>query len=126
MVIGTGIDIVKISRIEGIVERKGESFFNKIFTTREREYINAKNRNAQTISGLFASKEAVSKLLGRGIGLVNWKDIEILHDKYNKPYVQLHGEGGENLKIEMAIDEIHLSISHEKDYAIAFAVGGDL
>ena len=122
MVIGTGIDIVKVSRIEKIVDSKGDSFFNKIFTTGEIEYINGKKQSPQTISGLFASKEAVSKLLGRGIGLVNWRDIEIFHTEYNKPYVSLHGQG-ESLKKTMGIDEIHLSISHEKDYAIAFVLG---
>ncbi len=122
MVIGTGIDMVKVSRIEKIIETKGDKFYSRILTPNEIDYIYFKNENPQTISGLFASKEAVAKLLGRGIGIVNWKDIEILHDKHNKPYIVLHNEG-ENLRKELGIDRIHLSISHEKDYAIAMVIG---
>lgn len=122
MVISTGVDMVKISRIENIIKTKGDKFYEKIFTLNEIDYIYFRNENPQTISGLFASKEAIAKLLGKGIGIVNWKDIEILHDKYNKPYVKLYNEG-ENIRKELGISTIYLSISHEKDYAIAFAIG---
>lgn len=122
MVIGTGVDIVKISRIENIIKNKRDIFYNKIFTSDEIKYIETKNHNTQTISGLFAAKEAISKLLGTGIGKVNWKDIEIIHNKFSKPCVKLYGEG-ENMAKKLGINTIHLSISHEKDYAIAFAIG---
>lgn len=122
MVVGTGVDIVKINRIEKIVENKGTQFYNKIFTPNEIDYITIKNHNIQTISGLFAAKEAVSKLLGTGIGKVNWQDIEIVHNDSNKPFIKLYGIGDEVAK-NLGIDMIHLSISHEKDYAIAFALG---
>mgnify|MGYP001009393393 CR=1 FL=1 len=122
MVIGTGVDIIKISRIENIIKNKRDKFYNKIFTSNEIEYIKIKNHNAQTISGLFAAKEAISKVLGTGIGKVNWKDIEIIHDKLGKPYVKLYREG-KNIAKKLDIDKINLSISHEKDYALAFAIG---
>ena len=122
MIIGTGVDIIKISRIENIIQSKRDSFYKKIFTSNEIKYIQAKNHNPQTISGLFAAKEAISKLLGTGIGKVNWKDIEINHDEFGKPYIKLYGKG-ENIAKNLAIDTIHLSISHEKEYAIAFAIG---
>lgn len=122
MVIGNGIDIVKISRIEDIIRKNGKRFYNKVFTSNEMDYIILKNYNSQTTSGLFAGKEAVSKLLGTGIGRVNWKDIEIIHDNKGKPYVRLYSEG-HNISKRLGIDTIHISISHEKDYALAFAIG---
>ncbi len=74
------------------------------------------------MAGIFAAKEAISKLLGTGIGKINWKHIEILHEEEGKPYVNLYDEA---LKFsgQLGIDEFSLSISHEKEYAIAFATG---
>lgn len=122
MILGSGVDIVEVSRIERIIEEKRDSFLEKIFTAEEIEHIKKKNYSAQTISGLFAAKEAVSKLLGTGIGKVNWKHIQVCHDEIGKPYVKLKGEGLQRAS-KLNIDQIHLSISHEKEYALAFALG---
>jgi NAD(P)H-hydrate epimerase len=121
MIVGSGIDIVKISRIEELLREKKDSFMNRVFTHKEVLYINNRNNNPQTVSGMFAAKEAVSKFLGTGIGKLSWKDIEVNHDEKGKPYVDLHNKGYE-IYHELGIDKIHLSISHEKDYAIAFAI----
>lgn len=121
MIIGTGVDIVKIARIERILEANRDSFLERIFTDEEIEYIKNKNYNAQTISGLFAAKEAVSKVLGTGIGKVNWKHIKVYYDEKGKPHVKLNSQG--EIMDSLNIDEIHVSISHEKEYAVAFAIG---
>ena len=121
MIIGTGVDIVKIARIERILETNRDSFLERIFTDEEIEYIKNKNYNAQTISGLFAAKEAVSKVLGTGIGKVNWKHIKIYYDEKGKPHVKLNSQ--EEIMDSLNIDEIHVSISHEREYAVAFAIG---
>lgn len=121
MIIGTGVDIVKIARIERILETNRDSFLERIFTDEEIEYIKNKNYNAQTISGLFAAKEAVSKVLGTGIGKVNWKHIKIYYDEKGKPHVKLNSQG--EIMDSLNIDEIHVSISHEREYAVAFAIG---
>lgn len=122
MICDMGIDIVKISRIERIMERQGERFLNTIFTPHERNYIKSRKLNNATISGMFASKEAVSKMLGTGIGKIAWIEIEVLHDSFRKPYVILHG----NAKVigkDKNISSIVLTISHEREYAIALAIG---
>ncbi len=121
MNLGNGVDIVRISRIESLIKEKGDRFLKRIFTDREIEYIHSKNQSPQTISGIFAVKEAVSKSLGTGIGKVNWKDIEVLHDEGGKPYIKLYREGLTILN-QLGIDRIHISISHEEEYAIAFAI----
>lgn len=122
MIIGTGVDIIQISRIENLLLKKKEQFLNKVFTKDEIEYLKERKYNPQSVSGIFAGKEAVSKLLGTGIGKVNWKDIEIVHGNKGKPYVVLYNQG---LKVtyDLGIKNIELSISHEKEYAIAFAIG---
>ncbi|MCF6463866.1 NAD(P)H-hydrate dehydratase [Clostridium sp. Cult1] len=122
MLIGNGVDIVKVSRIERLLKDKRDRFLGRVFTKNEIEYINDVNYNSQTISGIFAAKEAMSKLLGTGIGKVSWKDIEILHNHKGAPYVKLYNEG---MKISkgLGIKNIKLSISHEREYAIAFVIG---
>ena len=122
MIQGVGIDVVKINRMERIMDRNGERFLNKVFTPNERKYIDIRKRNLATISGIFASKEAVSKLLGTGIGKVSWREIEVSHDNQRKPFIILHGNAYIRMK-EMCINTIHLTITHEREYAIAFTVG---
>lgn len=114
-----GVDIVDIRRIEKILETRKETFIKNIFTDSEIKYIISKNYRANTISGLFAAKEATSKAIGTGIGKVGWKDMEISHNENGKPFINLNP----NIKREYYINELSLSISHEKKYAIAFVVG---
>ena len=116
-----GIDIVKISRIKNILDKNIESFCRKIFTEKELEYVENKNKNPRTISGLFACKEAVSKLLGTGIGTIGWKDIEILHTNKDKPYVSSNPIINSQLNL-LNLNSIEVSISHEDEYAIAIAI----
>ncbi len=114
-----GVDIVDINRVRKILASKRDLFLNKIFTTREIEYIKKKNYSSETIAGLFAGKEAISKAIGTGIGAIGWKDMEILHDEKGRPLVSL----GEEFLRRHEINCLEISISHERDYAIAFVVG---
>ncbi len=117
-----GVDIVNVNRIKKIIEKKRQKFYDKIFTKKEIEYIGKKHHKATSISGLFAAKEAVSKALGSGIGIIGFKDIEILHKENGKPYVNFSEKGNKVIK-SLGIIEIELSISHERDYAVAFVIG---
>ncbi|NLJ77977.1 MAG: NAD(P)H-hydrate dehydratase [Tissierellia bacterium] len=120
-----GTDLIRISRIEELLESKGEAFLRRIFTDGEIQYIRSKNLSPQTIAGIFAAKEAVSKAIGTGIGKVGWRDIEVCHCKKGKPYIELHREGL-RLSRRLRIDGIDISISHEGEYAMAFAIAGGL
>ena len=112
MILGTGIDIVELDRIEAILER-GTSLQERILTDKEKNLLHAfssSRREIEFIAGRFAAKEAFSKALGTGIGKIGFKDIEILPDTKGAPvltcsYVQ--------------DKKIHLSISHSREYAIA-------
>ncbi len=116
----TGIDIVKIERIKSILVKNSSGFYRRIFTQGEIEYI--RNKDEKTVAGLYAAKEAISKLVGTGIGQLSFKDIEIYHEDRGKPRVKILCKLGNMLKA-LDIDEVDLSISHEDEYAIAIAVG---
>ncbi|GAA0093072.1 holo-ACP synthase [Paraclostridium bifermentans] len=119
-ILGIGIDIVEIERIENILKNK-KRFLNKVFTDEEIKYFESKNFRSETIAGNFSAKEAISKAFGTGIKNFNFDDIEVLRDKNGKPIVKTYN----NLR-QMCIDynvlEIQVSISHSENYAVANAM----
>ena len=119
MIYGTGTDIVEIKRIEKALKK--ESFVNKCFTENEIIYLKSKNFSPETAAGIFAAKEAVSKALGTGFRGFMPQDLEILHTENMKPYVNLLPKS-EKTAVDLGVNNIHISISHCKDYALAFAV----
>jgi len=119
MIIGTGIDIVKIDRFAD--KTNNTRFMARVFTMREREYLASKG--LQSMAGLFAAKEAVVKALGCGFAGFFPCDIEILHNPSGKPYVKLHGEAKHKIKKKRGRRFlISISISHTDTDAIAMAV----
>ena len=121
MIIGQGVDIVEIKRIKNAIERGGAPFVKRVFTGSETEQ--AESRNAAKYSyyaGRWAAKEALSKALGCGIGEhCSFTDIEVLSDDYGVPRMSLNN----NAKMQcdkLGGAHIHVSISHEAEYAVAF------
>src|SRR5580658_9834388 len=92
MVLGLGIDMVEIARVESSIARFRERFLARVFTDAEREYCEARNRGAgQSFALRLAAKEAVAKALGTGIRRgVDFKDIEVVSDKLGRPAVSLY------------------------------------
>lgn len=119
-ILGTGIDIIEIQRIKKAVDRNGK-FLNKVFTSGESDYFDSRRNNPCHIAGAFAAKEAVLKALGTGLRDIDWKDIEILRDTLGKPHVALYNSALV-LASNLGIKNIHISISHSRDYAVAHAV----
>ena len=117
----TGVDIIQISRVEKLINSKKDLFFNRVFTHKEIDQITQKGNNPRTIAGLYAAKEAISKALGTGIGQVNWKDMEVVHDDKGKPLVNFSPKLDPLLQ-ELKLNRFDLSISHDGDYAIAFVI----
>jgi len=118
MILRSGIDTIEISRLEEIRPEIRERFISRVFTTQE--IAQARNRN-DVLSGLFAAKEAVSKALGTGIGRVAWQDIEIIHLISGQPTVHLHGHA-EIVAEQLGLEEWSVSISHDRNKAVALAV----
>ncbi len=110
-----GIDIVEIDRIEKMVNRFGERAFRKFLDEDEIKLI----KKIETAAGFFAAKEAISKALGVGIGgECSFLDIKIYKDKNNAPFFTLK----KSLIDKFNIKNSSLSISHERNFAIAVAV----
>ncbi|MBM2837889.1 MAG: holo-acyl-carrier-protein synthase [Deltaproteobacteria bacterium] len=122
MIIGIGTDIVSIQRIEKAVERFGERFINKVFTDEEANFCKSKKERAPYLAARFAAKEAVLKALGTGISNgIGFKDVEVARVQGKRPEIILHGIG-KKVAESLGIKDIHISISHEADIALAFAV----
>jgi len=120
LILGIGVDIIEIRRIEKIMERN-KAFLHKIFNEEEIEYFEKKMLRPEYIAGGFASKEAVAKALGTGFRGFGFKDITIRRDSLGKPEVILGG-----IAKELALNKgkyiFHVSISHGQDSAIAYAM----
>lgn len=120
MIIGIGTDIIEINRIEKAVS-KNSRFLEKLFTDNEFLYFKSKKFKTETIAGSFAAKEALAKALGTGFSKITMKDIEISRNEKGKPEIILYGYA-KLLATEMGAQNINLTISHCKDYAVAFVV----
>lgn len=118
---GIGVDLCAVSRMERALERPG--FLTRVFTPQERAYLDEKGRGrAQSAAAMFAAKEAVAKALGTGMsGGVCFDRIEVTHDALGAPGVRLYGAAQERL-VALGGGRVLLSLSHEGDMAIAFAV----
>ena len=118
LIIGCGIDLVKIERIEKIIKKWGDNFIFRIFTSLEREYCEKKKGNKfQSYAGKFAAKEALLKALGLGLREANWKEIEIKNDELGQPIIDTSGKL-KNIASTKGVSKYFISISHTKEYAV--------
>ena len=119
--IGIGTDILEIARIEQTLGRLGDKFVKRILTDAEQVEYSASNNGVRFLAKRFASKEAVAKALGTGIGRgVSWQDIQIDHDPAGAPLVTLTG-GADSVARSRGGKEMLLSLSDEQHYVVAFA-----
>jgi holo-[acyl-carrier protein] synthase len=116
--ISTGVDIVKIARIEDAIARHGDRFTHRVFTPQELEEVGGK---MASLAGRFAAKEAVTKALSTGIGPVAWLEIEVLRGPAGEPILHLHGEAS-RLAEEQGLESWSLTLSHSDTDAVAFVV----
>lgn len=121
-IVGIGVDIVETARIRSSLERFGESFLERVFTTAERAYCQTMKDPAPHYAARFAAKEAVSKAFGTGIGArAGWLEIEILRDGNGAPLCQLKGSAKQQAE-SMGLARVLVSLSHSEQYAVANAV----
>lgn len=118
MILRTGVDLIEIARIEEVVKRHGKRYLERIYTSVELEQCGQKT---ESLAGRFAAKEAFAKVLGTGIGVVAWNEIEILGDEQNAPALKLYGAAEQKAK-ELGLSIWSVSISHSQSYAVAFVV----
>ncbi len=118
MIIGIGTDMIEIARIVRALEREG--FAHKVFTAQELSW-GRRTSFGEHLAGLFAAKEAVSKALGVGFSGFWPTDIEIDHNPEGKPLVLLHGKA-QDTAASLGVTHMHISISHNRTMAVAYAV----
>ena len=122
MIAGIGVDIVDIRRVARSLKRWGDRFRDKILNIEEVRNGQPDAIAAAYLARQFAAKEAVSKALGTGMRAgVHFGDIKILRGKGGAPQVELTG-GAAKRAVKLGADKIHISISDEADYAIAYAI----
>ena len=122
MILGTGVDIIEVTRIRGSYQKFGERFINRVLRADEIRYCLSHRDPAPFLAARFAAKEAISKAFGTGIGSrLGWQDMEVVRKESGEPYVILHGQGLA-LLAERGASRLHLTLSHTSQHAVAVAV----
>lgn len=122
MILGIGADIIEVQRIQAASERHGARFAKRVLRPAEIAYCDAFSVPWPHIAARFAAKEAVSKAFGTGIGAaLGWQDIEVANHPSGQPYVILH-DRGRTLMDHRGGGNLHLTLSHTLNYALAVAV----
>jgi len=112
MILGTGIDIIEIDRIQRAIERWGDGFLNHVFTPQEIKIAQQFKSPYPHYAGRFAAKEAIFKAMG--IPHLSWQDVNIINDASGKPLCQYNNKDFKH--------RLLISISHGRDYAVASAI----
>jgi len=122
MIVGTGIDLAEICRIQRSLDRFGARFLNRIYTPGEQAYCMRKRNAAESLAARFAAKEAGAKALGTGISRgVSWLEIEVIRLPGGRPTLHFHGRAAEFGR-RLGGTRVALSITHTKDLAMASVV----
>jgi holo-[acyl-carrier protein] synthase len=122
LILGSGIDIIEVQRVEAACEKFGDRFLRRILRPSELAYCLSHKSPGPFLAARFAGKEAISKAFGTGIGRqLGWQDMEICRKDSGEPYVILHGKG-QTLLRERGGRIVHLSLSHTAKQAAAVAI----
>ena len=123
MIVGLGTDIVKMERIAKVLEKTPAQFIDRICSSDEKKYLQEGNDVVARLSKIWAVKEAASKALGTGIAQgVQFKDIELIHDKFGKPGLRFLGKAEEILKQKTNGQGFNVCVSLSDDKPFAQAV----
>ena len=116
-----GNDIIEIERIRQAIERSS-SFVERVYTPHEIDYCESRNKGRyESFAGIYAAKEAFIKALGTGMRHGSWQHIEIYHDELGAPLIRLQ-DTFKNIYETLGYTNIHVSISHCKEYAMSTVI----
>ena len=119
MIVGLGIDIAEIDRVEAAIQRHGQAFLKRIFTPAEIAYCERHRNRFERFAGRFAAKEAAMKALGTGWRRgIRWVDIEVVRQPSGKPTLELRGKARE-FADRLEVKRILLTITHGGNTALA-------
>jgi len=121
-VVGCGIDMVDMARIQSMLDKHGDAFLARCFTVAERAWLAEYKFPLPHIAGRFAAKEAIVKTLGTGFrDAISWLDMEILPDRLGKPVIALRGAAAQR-SAGLGIRSWHISLSHTDTAAVASVI----
>jgi holo-[acyl-carrier protein] synthase len=122
MIVGSGIDLTEIGRIQKSMDRYGQRFLARVYTPAEQAYCLRKRNSAESFAARFAAKEAGAKALGTGISYgVNWLEIEVVREPSGRPTLKFHGRAAE-FAARLGVVHAAVSITHTTDLAMASVV----
>jgi len=122
MIVGTGIDLCEVGRMRSAVARFGDRFLARCFTDRERGDCLARRDPAPGFAARWATKEAVAKALGTGLGgRVGWLEVEVVRSSTGRPELRLCGAAAAEAT-RQGVRHLHLSLTHERGMAAAVVI----
>ena len=122
MIVGTGIDLAEVDRIQASIERHGDRFIKRIYTPNEIAYVERKANRFQRYAARFAAKEAGMKAIGTGWRRgVTWQDFEVANLPSGQPTLKLHGKAAQ-YAAELGVKHISLSLTHTAANGMAFVI----
>ena len=120
MIVGLGVDLCPVDRLERILERHGKLFLDRVFTDKEQRYADGAKNRGERYAARFAVKEATIKALGAPAGL-RWRDMEVTKKEDGAPRLVLHASARSAAE-KMGVTSAHVSISHAGNMAVAVVV----
>jgi len=121
-IVGHGIDVVEIARIQRMLDDHSDRFLERCFTPDERIHGEGGRRYVEHIAARFAAKEAAMKALGTGLsGGVRWTDFSVRHESSGRPTLVVGGSAAQ-LAWHRGINEWHLSLTHIETVAMASVI----
>lgn len=127
MILGLGCDLVSIKKTDRLLKKYGERFLKKVFTEQEIHRGKERANPGEEFASWFSAKEAMQKALGAGLFAgIRFREIEVISHPSRAPKIQLYGRAKKRAE-QIGVKAIHLSLSHEQDYALAMVVleGGE-
>jgi len=119
LIVGLGLDIAEIDRIEAAITRHGAPFIERLYTPEETAYCESHRNRFERYAARFAAKEAAMKALGTGWRYgVRWRDIEVAREPSGKPSLNLEGVARE-FADKLGVKNISLTITHSGNLALA-------
>jgi holo-[acyl-carrier protein] synthase len=122
LIVGMGIDIAEVERIQAAIEKRGAAFLKRIYTPKEAAYCERFKNKYERYAGRFAVKEAAMKALGTGWQLgVRWVDLAVVREKSGRPTLAISGEAGK-IAARLGVKNIAVSITHTAEQALALVI----
>jgi holo-[acyl-carrier protein] synthase len=122
MIVGTGVDLAEVDRIEASIKRFGQRFVGRIYTPLEIAYVERKANRFERYAARFAAKEAGMKAIGTGWSRgVRWVDFEVSNLPSGRPTLRFHGRAAEIAK-HMGVKNVGLSLTHTKAMSLAYVI----